>query len=95
MNISATAIELVLTALDLWHKEGDRLLKKGRGGDAPYRIQNRTGDSIYIWSHQQVDGASEPQSVELTNDQDTEWRIDNWKTMREVRFYYCMPRTNY
>lgn len=69
----------------MWGKEGERVLQKARGSYAPYRIRNRTGSPIFIWSD--VDGsanAKDGASVKIANDETVDWRFDDWKTMREV-----------
>ena len=70
----------------MWGKEGERVLQKARGSCAPYRIRNRTGSPIFIWSD--TDGSSlvkdQAQMVQIANEETLDWRFDDWKTMREV-----------
>lgn len=69
----------------MWGKEGEQVLLKARGTYAPYRIRNRTGAPIFIWSD--LDGSlntSDVSAVKITNDETVDWRFDDWKTMREV-----------
>jgi vacuolar protein sorting-associated protein 13A/C len=69
----------------MWSREGERVLQKARGSYAPYRIRNRTGSSIFIWSD--LDGSSNITTegvVQIANSQTLDWRFDDWKTMREV-----------
>ncbi|GJJ09687.1 hypothetical protein Clacol_003911 [Clathrus columnatus] len=83
VNVSMTLIELGLSMFDAWQKEGDRVLRKARGGFAPYRIRNHTGGSIHVWSD--IDGSSHKHSpaVKIANGETIDWRFDDWKTMRE------------
>lgn len=75
----------------MWNKEGSRLLERARGSYAPYRIRNRTGGTIFIWSD--IDGSKghkEAPSARVLQGQTIDWRFDDWRTMREVSvlFYY-------
>lgn len=75
-------MELVTTTLRTW---GKGVLQKARGSYAPYRIRNRTGSPIFVWSD--IDGSSNAKdvtAVKIPNDQIVDWRFDDWKTMREV-----------
>jgi vacuolar protein sorting-associated protein 13A/C len=86
LNLSTTFAELAISTLDMWGKEGERVLKNGRGSYAPYRIRNRTGSPVCIWSN--VDGSSsakrEPEAVPIADEEAIDWRFDDWRTMREV-----------
>ena len=85
MNISTTFIELALATAKLLGQEGDRVMRKARGSYAPYRIRNRTGCPVYIWSD--VDGsvsATDAAMTEIAHDKEVDWRFDDWRTMREV-----------
>jgi vacuolar protein sorting-associated protein 13A/C len=85
INLSTTFAELALTTMRMWGKEGERVLQKARGSYAPYRIRNRTGSSIFIWSD--LDGSSKIATegvVQIANFQTLDWRFDDWKTLREV-----------
>jgi vacuolar protein sorting-associated protein 13A/C len=86
LNLSTTFAELVITTLNMWSKEGERVLERARGSYAPYRIRNRTGSPVFIWSD--IDGSSHvndrAQAVQIANEESLDWRFDDWKTMREV-----------
>jgi vacuolar protein sorting-associated protein 13A/C len=85
VNISTTLVELTLTTLNNWSKEGDAVLKKPRGIYAPYRLQNRTGAPLFVWSD--IDNTSatkDVDAVKVLHGQAIDWRFDDWKTMREV-----------
>lgn len=84
-NISSTFIELAIAAIDVWNKEGERVLKRARGSYAPYRICNRTGSPVYVWTDSN-DVANKDTSTAVRIDQGglIDWRFDDWKKMREV-----------
>ncbi|KAG8694260.1 hypothetical protein FRC09_009967, partial [Ceratobasidium sp. 395] len=85
LNVTSAFVELAINTMMVWQQKGDQVLQRARGGDAPYRIRNRTGDVIHVWSDQ--DGSTKsgktPQSIKIGNDESVEWRFDDWKTMRE------------
>ncbi|KAH6917385.1 vacuolar protein sorting-associated protein vps13 [Coprinopsis sp. MPI-PUGE-AT-0042] len=83
LNISTTFVELALTTLDTWSKEGANVLQKSRGGFAPYRIKNWTGTPIFVWSDTENSNQSNEEMVKITNGQTIDWRFGDWKTMRE------------
>ncbi|KAG6851060.1 hypothetical protein H0H93_002952 [Arthromyces matolae] len=83
INISATFVELLTTSLRLWGKKNDDVLKKPRGIYAPYRIRNRTGSSILVWSDQDNSSNKDSGAIKILNDEIVDWRFDDWKTMRE------------
>lgn len=86
INLTSAFIELSLTTARILSKEGERVLKKGRGGDAPYQIVNRTGIPLDVWSEadDKVQGG-DVQRARLADGSDTEWRFDDWRTTRDVR----------
>jgi vacuolar protein sorting-associated protein 13A/C len=86
LNISTTSVELALTMLNMWTQERDRVLKQARGSYAPYRIRNRTGSPLHVWSD--VDGGErkDVSPTKIMNDETVDWRFDDWKTMREVTY---------
>ncbi|KZT65144.1 vacuolar protein sorting-associated protein 13 [Daedalea quercina L-15889] len=84
INITATFVEIALATVRLLGQEGDNVLRKARGSYAPYRIHNRTGSSIFIWSD--LDGSSQlkdTNSKQIANGKTIDWRFDDWKTIRE------------
>ena len=79
-------MQLAIITVNMLGKEGEQVLQKARGTYAPYRIRNRTGLGIFIWSD--IDGSSparDASAVEILHDQTVDWRFDEWRTMREVR----------
>ncbi|KAG9019286.1 hypothetical protein FRB90_004293 [Tulasnella sp. 427] len=85
LNLTTTFIDLALSTATIWSKEGERLMKKARGGDAPYKIFNRTGAALQVWSDvdDKSKGGSQAQSVQLEDGASIEWRFDDWRTMRD------------
>lgn len=78
-------MELAVTSANMWGKEGQVLLQKARGSFAPYRIKNRTGSPLFVWSDDDASRDSKDASaVKIANDQTVDWRFDDWKTMREA-----------
>lgn len=85
LNLSTQFIELVLVTAKMFRTDGERVLRRARGSYAPYRIRNRTGCSIFVWSD--PDGNTSIQHsamAEIAHDKTIDWRFDDWKTMREV-----------
>lgn len=86
INLTSSFAEVFATTLNIWSKEGKSVLQKARGTYAPYRISNRTGASILVWS--EADSGDHSVEVETTpvhNSQTIDWRFDDWKTTREVQ----------
>lgn len=74
-----------MTTLNMWNKEGMIVLQKARGTYAPYRIRNRTGGSILVWSDADAGiHAAEAETTPISNDQMIDWRFDDWRATREV-----------
>lgn len=70
----------------IWNKEGDRVLQTARGAYAPYRICNRTGGTLYIWTDTSASmNANSFQQTKLSSGTSVDWRFEDWKKMREVR----------
>lgn len=55
--------------------------KRVTSSTAPYRIVNRTGLAIQVWSAEQHPGGS-PQT-EVENEESIPWRFDSWRSLRE------------
>ena len=78
-------MELAISLSETWSNESSQILRTARGGDAPYRIRNLTGIPLNIWSDS--DGQSHLNSstvVKLLENEITDWRFEDWRTMREV-----------
>lgn len=89
VNLTMTFVELAISMANMLGQDGERVLRRARGSYAPYRIRNRTGLPIYVWSD--VDGSAnvtDGDRVEVANEKTVDWRFDDWKTMREVRFFF-------
>ncbi|KAI0033184.1 hypothetical protein K488DRAFT_78064 [Vararia minispora EC-137] len=84
MNISTTSIELALDVVKVMSgQEGERVLQTARGTYAPYRIRNRTGTDLFIWSDAEGVSKTEMNALKLDHRQTLDWRFDDWRTMRE------------
>ncbi|KAI0639418.1 vacuolar protein sorting-associated protein 13 [Trametes polyzona] len=84
VNLTMTFVELALATSKMLGAEGERMLQKARGSYAPYRIWNRTGYPLFIWSD--TDGNhnnKETTAKQVANGKTIDWRFDDWKTMRE------------
>jgi vacuolar protein sorting-associated protein 13A/C len=89
VNLSSTFVELAISMATTLSAQGDRLLRKARGGDAPYRIRNLTGGPLNVWSD--YDGSqsgNHAPAVKILQSEMVDWRFDDWRTMREVS---CTP----
>ncbi|KAK2461917.1 hypothetical protein APHAL10511_006380 [Amanita phalloides] len=83
LNLTVAFIDLVVTAMKVWNKDA-YFLQKARGEYAPYRICNRTGCALTVWS--ESSGTSETQdirAVKVAADEAIDWRFDDWRTTRE------------
>ncbi|KAG2023495.1 hypothetical protein CC2G_001143 [Coprinopsis cinerea AmutBmut pab1-1] len=84
INLSTTFVELALTTVNTWSKEGAEVLQKPRGVYAPYRIRNCTGTPVVVWSDAEHNAQlSEDSMVKIANNQIVDWRFGDWRTTRE------------
>lgn len=60
------------------------MLQKARGSYAPYKIVNRTGGPIYVWSDSNGSNSESAQSIKIDQGSAVDWRFDDWRKMREV-----------
>ncbi|UZJ53507.1 hypothetical protein CBS101457_002827 [Exobasidium rhododendri] len=85
LNITTTLIETALTSAAMIEKE----TKSGvindiqRGHQAPFKIRNRTGYRISLWSQQEDGKVARHGAQHLDDGQDMPWRFGDWKLMRE------------
>lgn len=85
LNLSTTFAELATTSINMWGRERELVMQEDRGSYAPYRIRNRTGSPLFVWSDNDASsGMQESSAVKLNHDQVIDWRFDDWKKMREV-----------
>ncbi|KAG0143880.1 hypothetical protein CROQUDRAFT_660682 [Cronartium quercuum f. sp. fusiforme G11] len=82
LNVTATFIDLTMTSLEVWGREGENVLHKRRGMTAPYLIKNRTGYAITVWADS-YDEKSKPAQHVIKDDDELPWRFEDWKLMRE------------
>ncbi|KAG8981485.1 hypothetical protein FRB94_008774 [Tulasnella sp. JGI-2019a] len=84
VNVTTAFVEFAIATGNIYSKESERVLKTARGGDAPYRIINRTGALVQIWSDSDVKTTTTPsQTVKLADTDETDWRFDDWRALRE------------
>ncbi|KXN90021.1 Vacuolar protein sorting-associated protein 13 [Leucoagaricus sp. SymC.cos] len=81
INLTSSFAEVATTTLNMWNKEGKNVLQKARGTYAPYRIRNRTGASILVWS--EAEAGVEVETTPVHHDQTIDWRFDDWRATRE------------
>lgn len=81
VNVSTTFVETALAAVAAWNQVNLRATKFARGGVAPYRIRNQTGINLQLWSSHE---GKQVDMTTLNNNQETDWRFDDWKSLREV-----------
>lgn len=85
VNVTTAFVEFAIATANIYSKESERVLKTARGGDAPYRVINRTGALVQIWSDSDDKSTSVPsETIKLADTEETDWRFDDWKTMREA-----------
>ena len=85
LNLTSSFIELAIATANVWSKEGDSVLQKARGSYAPYKIVNRTGGAIYVWSDSNSsDDSKSSQSTKIEHGSSIEWRFEDWRKMRDV-----------
>jgi vacuolar protein sorting-associated protein 13A/C len=85
LNITSTFIELALGATAGFNEASANPQRIDRADEAPYKIRNRTGVDLMLWHD--TDGNSRiphDQGSKLKNNDITEWRFDDPKTMREA-----------
>ncbi|KDE03795.1 hypothetical protein MVLG_05736 [Microbotryum lychnidis-dioicae p1A1 Lamole] len=79
LNITSTFIELGLTTQAIVGREGEKLLTRARGSQAPFLIKNRTGYPLSLWS----EGNNGGDAHRLADGDDAPWRFNDWRAMRE------------
>lgn len=78
-------VELVLAFTSMLGTEGEHVLKNARGSYAPYKIWNRTGYPLFIWSDTEGSNSNKDTTAkQVPNGKTIDWRFDDWKTLREV-----------
>ncbi|CAL1695807.1 unnamed protein product [Somion occarium] len=84
LNISTTFVELAISTVATFSKEGEQVLRSSRGSSAPYRIVNRTGYPIFVWSDIEANAnVKDANATQINHGKTVDWRFDDWKTMRE------------
>ncbi|KAH9944371.1 vacuolar protein sorting-associated protein 13 [Epithele typhae] len=84
VNLTMTFVELGLSMMSMLSTEGEHMLEKARGIYAPYKIWNRTGYPIFIWSDTEGgESHKETNTKQIPAGKTIDWRFNDWKTMRE------------
>ena len=84
-NCSSSSVEAIKDLISAWHIENGDVLQRARGTYAPYRIRNRTGIVVSVWSENENDEAgSQASTVRMQSGDSIDWRFDDWKASREV-----------
>jgi vacuolar protein sorting-associated protein 13A/C len=90
--LTSSLAEVATTTLNMWNKKGKIVLQKARGTYAPYRIRNRTGASILVWSDADAGAqTAETEAAPVHADQIIDWRFDDWRATREVSLSTAFP----
>jgi len=92
VNLSSSFVELAVSTMKVWSREGDKMLQRARGSYAPYRIRNRTGGPISIWSDSYSSSKTGGSATsKIPQGGVVEWRFDDWRSLREVDlvFYHA------
>jgi vacuolar protein sorting-associated protein 13A/C len=88
LNLSVAFAEFVLTTSRIWNSEGQRILMTARGSYAPYRIKNRTGSTLSVWTDNTDRGDGAESAQIILHNQSVDWRFDDWRSMREVTQFF-------
>ena len=83
LNLTSAFIELAITTMTVWNKEGDRV-KQGRGSDAPFRLQNKTGLELLVWPEGNDRNRPVSGVKRLDDGADVPWRFEDRKRTRDV-----------
>ncbi|KAG5437684.1 hypothetical protein PCANB_000721 [Pneumocystis canis] len=77
-NIITTITEMLL----FLNQTQENILSKYQTFEAPYRIQNRTGYSVNLWSNSSKDTNSKKKIHKLKNGDTISWKFEDWRQMR-------------
>ncbi|KAL7419546.1 Vacuolar protein sorting-associated protein 13 [Cryptotrichosporon argae] len=85
LNVTSAFIELAITSMTVWSKEGSRVREGRRSSDAPFRVRNRTGMPIALWPERDGDTGEVPwtRRKELADGADVPWRFEDRKATRD------------
>jgi len=83
--MTSTFIELALGAIAGFNESGASSQRIDRADEVPYKIRNRSGVDLILWHDRDTNSSTtHDQGIKLKNNDITEWRYDDPRTMREV-----------
>ncbi|CAG8609296.1 9150_t:CDS:10, partial [Funneliformis caledonium] len=82
INITHIFMETILTTLSIVNNEREHVLNTKRGSRTPYKLRNRTGYDLHVWSVSS-DDATDTEIVKMGDGKDLDWRFDDWRKTRE------------
>ncbi|EXX73461.1 Vps13p [Rhizophagus irregularis DAOM 197198w] len=83
INISHIFLETIFTTLSIVNHESEHVLSATRGSRTPYKLRNRTGYNMHVWSISS-DDATDTEIKKMDDEQDLNWRFDDWRKTRET-----------
>ncbi|GES89872.1 vacuolar protein sorting-associated protein vps13 [Rhizophagus clarus] len=83
INISHIFLETIFTTLSIVNHESEHVLSTSRGSRTPYKLRNRTGYNMHVWSISS-DDAIDTEIKKMDDEQDLNWRFDDWRKTRET-----------
>ena len=81
LNVSATMLETTHNVVKLLDK--DHNIREDMRHIAPFRIRNRTGYRISVWSEQKTSTGPRPTSHRIEDGAQIPWMFGDWKSLRE------------
>ncbi|KAI3625696.1 hypothetical protein CBS9595_001057 [Malassezia furfur] len=81
LNVSATMLETTHNVLQLLDK--DHNIREDMRHIAPFRIRNRTGYRISVWSEQKNSTGPRPTPHKIEDGAQIPWMFGDWKSLRE------------
>ncbi|KAH6673104.1 putative vacuolar protein sorting-associated protein 13 [Halenospora varia] len=81
LTVTSATIALASKSAQFLTQDGDDVLSKPRGAEAPYRIRNYTGFDLNVWTDNS--GNDNHISAKLEDGEEAPWRFEDWEKMRE------------
>ncbi|CCJ30884.1 unnamed protein product [Pneumocystis jirovecii] len=80
--ITPNIITTIMEMLQFINQTQENILSKYQTFEAPYRIQNKTGYSINLWSNSSKDLNSRKKTYNLKDGDTIPWKFEDWRQMR-------------
>ncbi|KAG5513316.1 hypothetical protein PMAC_001379 [Pneumocystis sp. 'macacae'] len=80
--VTSNIITTIMEMLQFLNQTQENILSKYQTFEAPYRIQNKTGYSINLWSNSSKDLDSKKKIYKLKDGDTIPWKFENWRQMR-------------